>query len=131
MKNCWQRRLLRPGIGAAAMTMALAATTAQAQTLLASVLPSTRSVSSGGAVSEFPVTTASSRPEGIVTGSDGALWFTEFNVNKIGRVTTSGAFTEYPIPTANSSPQGIAAGPDGAIWFTEFAANKIGRVALC
>jgi streptogramin lyase len=59
---------------------------------------------------------------------DGALWFTELNGNKIGRVTITGTFTEFPIPTANSQPHGITAGPDGALWFAEFNGNKIGRI---
>jgi virginiamycin B lyase len=31
----------------------------------------------------------------ITAGPDGALGFTEPNVNKIGRITTDGAITEY------------------------------------
>src|SRR5216683_1046064 len=68
-------------------------------------------------VTEFPVPTASSNPNGITAGPDGALWFTEFNGNKIGRITTAGGITnEFKIPTANSGPVGIVAGPDGALW---------------
>jgi hypothetical protein len=33
--------------------------------------------------------TANSQPVGITSGSDRNLWFTEFNGNKIGRLTTS------------------------------------------
>ncbi len=61
-------------------------------------------------------------------GSDGALWFTVYLGNKIGRITTAGAFTEFTVPTANSRPNGITAGPDGALWFTELQGNKIGRI---
>jgi virginiamycin B lyase len=35
----------------------------------------------------------------ITAGPDGALWFTEFTVSKIGRITTAGVVTEYSIPT--------------------------------
>jgi streptogramin lyase len=77
---------------------------------------------------EFPIPTANSLPLGITTGPDGALWFTENNFNKIGRITTAGGIFEITIPTANSLPIGITAGPDGALWFTEFQANKIGRI---
>jgi virginiamycin B lyase len=82
------------------------------------------------AVTEFPVPTAVSQPAGITLGPDGAIWFTEENGNKIGRITTAGAITEYPVPTNASGSQEIAAGPDGALWFTEYGANppKIGRV---
>jgi virginiamycin B lyase len=70
-----------------------------------------------------------SSPRGIAAGPDGALWFVEYDGNKIGRITTEGAFTEYPIPTANSYPSNIAAGPHG-LWFTESEADKIGHVTL-
>ena len=82
-------------------------------------------------VTEFPVPTPSSAPAGITVGPDGALWFTEENGNKIGRITTGGAITnEFPIPTRNAAPMEITTGPDGALWFTEFGANppKIGRI---
>lgn len=64
----------------------------------------------------------------ITMGPDGALWFTETNAGKIGRITTSGVITEYAIPTANSFPFGITTGPDGALWFTEVQSQKIGRM---
>ena len=70
-------------------------------------------------INEFTVTTAGSEPYGITAGSDGNLWFTEENGNKIGRITTTGSITEYPLPTFGSAPEGIAAGPDGNLWFTE------------
>ena len=63
----------------------------------------------------------------IVTGPDGALWFTQSN-NMIGRMTTAGVATQFPIPTASSVPSGIAVGPDGNLWFTEYNGDKIGRI---
>jgi virginiamycin B lyase len=57
-------------------------------------------------------------PWGITTGPDGALWFTEEQGNKIGRITTTGTTTEYPMPMAGTYPTAITAGPDGALWFT-------------
>ena len=66
----------------------------------------------------------------ITAGPDGALWFTEYSANRIGRITTAGVITEYTVPTASSKPYGIAVGPDGALWFTESNADKIGRIAL-
>ncbi len=38
-------------------------------------------------ITEFPTPTYKSFPEGITLGPDGALWFTEFNGFKIGRIT--------------------------------------------
>jgi virginiamycin B lyase len=78
---------------------------------------------------QYSVPTANSNPTGIAAGPDGALWFTEYNSGKVGRITTWGTFTEFPIPTAQSGPLGIAVGPDGALWFTEQISDKIGRIA--
>ena len=75
-----------------------------------------------------PLPTANSNPYGITTGPDGALWFTEENGNKIGRITTAGVITEFPTPTVNSAPAGITMGPDGALWFTEASGNNIGKI---
>jgi virginiamycin B lyase len=83
---------------------------------------------------EFTIPTPASKPFGIATGPDGALWFVEGDGNKIGRITTAGAVTEYTIPTKttfgnfSSHPQCIVAGPDGAMWFVEGDGNKIGRI---
>ena len=86
--------------------------------------------SNPGVIQEFPIPTSPAAPQEIVTGSDGALWFTEFGANppKIGRITTAGAFTEYTLP-AGAGPDGITSGPDGAIWFSESGApDRIGRI---
>lgn len=81
-----------------------------------------------GAVAEYPVPTAGSQPVGIVTAADGALWFTEFAGNKIGRIDTNASVSEFAIPTAASRPDELDAGPDGNIWFAETLGNKIGRI---
>src|SRR4051812_34168350 len=75
---------------------------------------------------EFALPTSKSGPLSITTGPDGALWFTEIDNNKIGRIATDGALTEFSLPSAGSGPFGITTGPDGALWFTE--TNKIGRI---
>ena len=80
-------------------------------------------------ITETAVPTANVTPSGMVSGPDGALWFTEYDGNKIGRITTSGQITQYPIPaSACCSPTNITAGPDGALWFTAFGSDKIGRI---
>ena len=68
--------------------------------------------------------------DGITAGPDGALWFTDYNYNFIGRITTAGVITEFPLPTKGSAPNGITVGPDGALWFTEKSepTGKIGRI---
>ena len=84
-------------------------------------------ISTGGALTLFPVPTANSFPTGIAAGADGNLWFTEQATDKIGRITTSGTITEFAL-AMGSAPLVIAAGPDGALWFCEAGTNKIGRI---
>ena len=80
------------------------------------------------------------QPQGIATGPDGNLWFTESGDGQIGRVTPAGVVTQFTLPSvpppAGSSPgtpagqqtpEAIAAGPDGALWFTT-ADSLIGRI---
>src|SRR5439155_11966802 len=64
-------------------------------------------ITTAGAVTEFPTPTAGSDPINIAAGPDGNLWFTETNVNKIGRITT---------------------GPDGNLWYTTGFTGTIGRI---
>jgi virginiamycin B lyase len=54
---------------------------------------------------------------GITVGPDGALWFTNFAHNSIGRITTSGTISTYA-GIGVDNPAGITTGPDGALWFT-------------
>jgi virginiamycin B lyase len=100
--------------------------------LAAMLLTTAAAIPAGASITaptmEFVVPTASSQPFEIVTGPDGALWFTELAGNKIGRVTTAGVITEFAVPTNGGQPTGIVAGPDGALWFTEAGASKIGRI---
>ena len=80
-----------------------------------------------GVLLEYTTPTFNSFPSGIASGPDGALWFTEYGGNKIGRITTAGSITEYPVSPL-AVPYSITAGSDGALWFTEYYANKIGRI---
>lgn len=41
---------------------------------------------STGAITEYPIPTAASYPYDIAVASDGTIWFTEANGNKIGRL---------------------------------------------
>lgn len=80
-------------------------------------------------ITEFQLPpTGNANPARIAAGPDGAMWFTESNSNKIGRITTKGKITEYPIPTASATPQGITEGPDGNLWFIEASGKKVGRI---
>lgn len=53
------------------------------------------------AIRETPIPTPKSLPAAIVAGLDGALWFTEEDGNKIGRITTAGTITEFALPIAD------------------------------
>jgi virginiamycin B lyase len=75
------------------------------------------------------VPTPASRPDQIARGQDGALWFTEQDANKIGRITAKGHVSELAVPTAASFPSGIAPGP-GGIWFTEQGGDRLGRIRV-
>ncbi len=79
-------------------------------------------------IDEFSSPTSNAGPAQITFGSDGNVWFTEINGNKIGRITPSGIITEFSIPTTNSLPTGITSGPDGNLWFAESNGNRIGRI---
>jgi virginiamycin B lyase len=45
-------------------------------------------ITTAGAISEFPLPSAYLVLDGITAGPDGALWFTEANDKKLGRMTT-------------------------------------------
>jgi hypothetical protein len=83
---------------------------------------------------QFPLTPPLRNPVSIVTGSDGALWFTVGDSSQgpghVVRITPNGAFTNTF--TADHGIGKIIAGPDGALWFiaggTTFAAPGIGRI---
>jgi len=64
-------------------------------------------------------------PDQIVTGPDGALWFTESGTGMIGRASTAGQITEFG-GINSTRVTGIALGPDGNLWFTYV--DGIGRI---
>lgn len=85
-------------------------------------------ITTSGAITLFPLSSATDAPFGIAAGPDGALWYTNY-LGQIGRITTSGTVTqETATPTSTVNyPGAIAAGPDGAMWFTE-SGGKVGRI---
>ena len=68
-----------------------------------------------------------SRPEAIVTGPDGNLWFTNPSGDAIGRMTPAGAVTTFTHDSIDE-PLDIAVGPDGRLWFTNSGNDTIGRI---
>jgi len=87
--------------------------------------------------------------QGITTGPDGAMWFTDTNVIAtdsegntlygIDRITTTGIFTNppYSLPevlsvggvSVSPQPQWVVSGVDGSLWFTEPLQQYIGQIA--
>jgi virginiamycin B lyase len=67
-------------------------------------------------------------PEGIVTGPDGNLWFTENATSAIGRITPDGRITNHFL--YGHTPQSITTGADGALWFTDGDRERITRMPL-
>lgn len=78
-------------------------------------------------VEYYATPTQNSWPEYIRMGPDGNLWFTEFYVDQLARITPDGTITEFQEP-ANNDVEGLVTGPDGNIWFTSPGSNRIGRM---
>lgn len=74
-----------------------------------------------GTMTEFTVPGATYGPSDLITGPDGALWFTD-NAG-VGRMTTNGAFSKF-----NVDADGLAAGPDGTVWFVQSADSIVGHI---
>ena len=81
-------------------------------------------------IREWPVPSKGGHPHDPAVGADGALWFTEQMVNKLGRLDPkTGEIKEYPLPTdKNSGPHGLVADKDGNIWFTANFGGYIGKL---
>ena len=77
-------------------------------------------------ITEFPLS-LNSQPSGITTGGDAHLWFTEFNANKIGKLSVMGGLIEFFVTTPSSGPGGITSGPDGNLWFAYFTDTNGGN----
>jgi hypothetical protein len=80
-----------------------------------------------GRVQSYEIPTPDSLPTGIVAGADGALWFTERDTGRIGRITTDGRITEFSAGLHGTEPSAITLGADGNVWFTE-ESGWVGRI---
>jgi virginiamycin B lyase len=84
-------------------------------TMLALLAPATAQAAPTPLFSES--TALSGDPQDVVTGPDGALWFTARGANGVGRLTADGlTATWFPI---GLKPNGIVTGPDGNLWFAD------------
>ncbi|MGD1065437.1 MAG: hypothetical protein ABR975_01305 [Vulcanimicrobiaceae bacterium] len=87
---------------------------------------------SGNMIGQVPVPTPGAGARNLIVAPDGALWFTETNTAKVGRIDATGAVQELPIPCSGCHPTALAAGADGRIWFAQGdddAAAGVGVVA--
>jgi streptogramin lyase len=110
-------------IGALGITSALLALGGLSVTLPNSVFAQAPSIT------EYTAPSTLGTWGGIAKGPDGNVWFSEYNGNKIGKITPSGTVTEFSTGlTASAGVYGITAGPDGNLWFTEAGVNKIGKI---
>jgi streptogramin lyase len=53
---------------------------------------------------------------GITTGPDNALWFTEYNGRKVGRISAAPFFSEYSLPTGYNNPTSMVSSA-GSMWY--------------
>ncbi|GKS67435.1 hypothetical protein YTPLAS73_09820 [Nitrosarchaeum sp.] len=82
-------------------------------------------------IQEWDIPTLDSAPHDIVVGTNGTIWFTEINTNKIGMFNPeTEEFNEYEIPTPSSRPHGLVTDESGNVWFTEVGAGKIGKLDI-
>ncbi len=89
--------------------------------------PSAARAATTPTISNYPAPYNISYACGITTGPDGALWFTNFRGDSIGRMTTGGTLTTFT-GTGISSPCAMTTGPDGALWFVNAGNDSIGRI---
>ncbi len=69
-----------------------------------------------------------SEPTNIVSGPDGSLWFTEYGLGKIGKITPEGHVTSYSTENMYTEPDGITVGPDKNLWFAEHNNARVSRI---
>jgi streptogramin lyase len=67
----------------------------------------------------------------LVLGNDGAIWYTDPQLNGIGRMdgTSHAIRANYLDPGKLYGIAAIANGPDGAMWFTAVYQNQVGRIS--
>ncbi len=74
-----------------------------------------------------------SAPNNLVLDAHGAVWFTEFNADALGRLDLhTGLMQHYPLSAKRSVqtllPYGVTVDPQGMVWFTEMSTGQVGRL---
>ncbi len=105
------------GAGNGTVTFSAAPNSFVAREAVLSAGGMTTIVSQAGMSAINDYSTAQSSTGDIVTGPDGALWFTGLP-GAIGRITTAGVVTQFSLSVPGLATQRITAGPDGRLWFT-------------
>jgi hypothetical protein len=87
-------------------------------------------ITTSGQMSSFALPAGLVRcPQWVVRGSDGAIWFTELDINQsyplaqLGRIDIYGNITEFALP-AGDQPIGISSGRDGNLWYDAFGVSN-------
>jgi hypothetical protein len=83
----------------------------------------------GQLLAEYPTPTEVVNATEIISGPEGALWFSEPWAGKIARVTTAGQITEFQVQQGRESEPfraqsmvgpNLAVGPEGALWTSNY-----------
>jgi virginiamycin B lyase len=89
-------------------------------------------VTPSGVVTAYNPLLSGAYLEGIATGSDGNMWFTEFNAvgtSYLEKITTSGTnATQYAATGSAQYPQFAIQGLDKNIWFTSCSGQSINKI---
>jgi serine protease len=91
------------------------------------VLPVVGFSTAAASATDWSIATPGAYPTYLTRGPDGAVWYTLYFADRIGRIDATGRTTEFPV-TPFSGPFDIATGRDGNVWFTLQDAGKIGRM---
>lgn len=75
----------------------------------------------------LPISLARS-PYALAVAANGAVWFSEYQNNVIGRLDPDGKVRFFKLDT-NGFPVRLAVDRTGSLWFTDAAANRIGRLS--
>ena len=85
-------------------------------------------VTKDGVVSKFFPPTKG-KPQRLALDSDGNVWFTERQGNKIGRLDPkTETFQEFPLPGPEGSPYAIGIDGDGMIWTSTHEQDTLDRL---
>jgi virginiamycin B lyase len=85
-------------------------------------------VSKDGVLSKFSPPTKG-KPQRLEVDSDGVVWFTERQGNKIGRFDPkTETFKEFPLPGPEASPYAIGIDRDHMIWYSSHEQDTLGRL---